>query len=796
MPKKTLQSIDIPGSILFLGSGFSKPAKNIRNEELPTGSELKHLFAKLLGVDANHYDLKTLADEFASRKELNLYQTLYELFTIKELQPHQEYILAQPWRRIYTTNYDDSVEFSYSKRSSNVASYSYDDEKPSRLQNGSVIHLHGVIRKANEENILNQIVLNESAYVRQHFEKSTWYDDFVRDLRFCSACFFIGYSLADYHISALLMQNPATRDKTYFTTPRTDDKIFANRVEPYGSILSIDTEGFADLCKTLPRTEINSDPHSLHAFKFLDPFKDRKTLHPPTAQEILSLVTYGTFNYQRCLSTLPGTEYVVPRQDSAKEAIAKLSSAKCLLVHSRIGNGKSIFLYILAHKLAERGYNCFWCKPNPLSLQRDTDLLKSFKNVAFFFDSYDTAVETIKNLAEQLPDAKFIVAVRTGVQDVRFHEMQSLLPTRLERVNLNGIKQEDSQNFKRLLNNSGVRTGNLESVIDESNDFREVVLKLYDNEQIREKIKGELEPLLRDQGFLKIFVASHLLKWVGHDVDSAFLRSVTHKDAYAEMIKFREIAGDFFQLDDDNLQVRSAMFSEYFIRNYLTTKDIIDCVYPIVIEAVKRKSERRYRAILSSFMRFSVLYDALSKDPDRLNALISLFEKLRRDIDVNQEPLFWLQYAILMTEADDLDTAEGFIRTAYERASANPGFQTFQLDTYALRLFLRIEEDASHVERIERFEDIVEKIERVCSMIGDVSRRFHAIQVLEGFEPFVRARINSFSGAETNTLVYHLSLLIERLDQILPEDRAQTGSDLIKASLERAKNFLVDTSVT
>ena len=95
---------------MFLGSGFSQSAKNIRNENLLTGHGLRNEFAKLLGVDPNAYDLKTLADEIASRQELNLYQTLYELFTVKELHPSQDDILRLPWRRIYTTNYDDTVE--------------------------------------------------------------------------------------------------------------------------------------------------------------------------------------------------------------------------------------------------------------------------------------------------------------------------------------------------------------------------------------------------------------------------------------------------------------------------------------------------------------------------------------------------------------------------------------------------------------------------------------------------------------------------------------------------------------
>ena len=60
----------------------------------------------------------------------------------------------------------------------------------------------------------------------------------------------------------------------------------------------------------------------------------------------------------------------------------------------------------------------------------------------------------------------------------------------------------------------------------------------------------------------------------------------------------------------------------------------------------------------------------------------SEIEGLHRDIGVNNEPLFWLQYSILMMDSDDLIAAERFLGTAYARASKIHGFRTFQMDTH------------------------------------------------------------------------------------------------------------------
>ena len=89
-----LHNLRTSESILFLGSGFSRNAINIRGTSIPTGEELKLELAQQLKVDANAYDLQTLAQECDSRTDLNLYQILYELFTVKELHEDLENMIS------------------------------------------------------------------------------------------------------------------------------------------------------------------------------------------------------------------------------------------------------------------------------------------------------------------------------------------------------------------------------------------------------------------------------------------------------------------------------------------------------------------------------------------------------------------------------------------------------------------------------------------------------------------------------------------------------------------------------
>ncbi len=798
MNSPILTELDPDGSILFLGSGFSKSAINIRGDELPTGDGLKKHLADLLDVDPSAHDLPDLADAVDATTEIDLYRILYETFTVTNLSASQTEILQHPWLRIYTTNYDDSIELFRSKNQLRVSSFSYDEEKPHRLPNGAVIHLHGVIRNATEENVLSALVLNEAAYVRQHFEHSVWYQEFVRDLKICTACYFVGYSLKDYHISAILLQRPALRNKTYFITDAKQDRISSIAMNRYGQLLPIGMDRFSVLCRTLPAPQPTLDPHSMKLFRFLDPLRDKRTLSPPTVNEIRNLFIYGKLDFQRCLSTLPRPEYVVPRQAAADFAAEKLRECRCLLVHSRVGNGKTAFLHILVHQLFEDGYQCFWCRSSHPQLQsfhpqlqRDIRVLATFRQAAIIFDDYDMAIELVGALAERLPSAKFLIAVRTGVQDVRAHEIAARLPGPLARVNLNRMHGRDREHFRSLLEAIGTPRTERNTIMRNSNDIRDVVIGLFENRTIKESIDRLISQLLSDDEVRGYVVSSHLLRWVGRETDDSMMRVISNLDPYAITTKYPEISSEIFDISDDSLRVRSSILADYFIRECFRSEDIVAWTYRIVIEAVRRKAERSSRAILSSLMRFSVLYRALSDNPERISMLSDLFEQWRRHDLMSREPLFWLQYAILMTESNELDAAESFIEMAYSRAAEIDGFQTYQIDTYALKLMLIIETGSLEASRVLRFDKIVEKLDRVRSMIGDDNHRIHAVEVLSEIEPFVSARIGSMSESERVALIYQTALLMQKLSALSQEEKIASGAGQVMLKIGHVREIIL-----
>lgn len=557
------------------------------------------------------------------------------------------------------------------------------------------------------------------------------------------------------------------------------------------AVLSIEVKGFAELCRKLPRPAAVVDPYSLKNFRYLDPHKDRKSLAPPTALEILNLLTLGVFNYPRSLSSKSNAKYVVPRKVAVEEGAKLSGNARCLLVHSRLGNGKSIFLYLLTARLTELGYKCFMYNGERSRLQQELALVAQLPKVVILIDSYSQAQDAIRHLSEACPDAKFIVTVRTGTHDVRLHEIDKELPKPLARLSLNALTPQDVADLGEICRLAGLGGSDAGRIEKSGNELRDILIALFRSPYIQRKVEETFAPVFAGAKTKRVLLAIFLIHWLGERADPTFLRAVTHLDVFLEMAKFRETVGEIFQLENDELQIRSSIFAEYVIRHLAHTDDIVDVAHDIATCAAARKNERPYRVILGGMMQFSNLNRLLTNDPERLQRIQDLYEELRHHMLVNDEPLFWLQYAILMIERENLIAADEFLQTAYVRAAASPGFKTFQIDTQACRLLLLLEARDISGSTVRRFDEIVERLQVILSMLNEQSHRYHAIRVLEGVEPFIQQRRSALTMPERSALVFWISKLIEALDQLPPEVRAETGSNQVLGSLSHAKDYLV-----
>lgn len=114
--KEVTQTIYSGRAVLFVGAGFSRGAIGF-NGELPVAEGLKNMIYDLMKKpNDSQKKLSVVADYFLKEyckhnpKALeDFIELMKDTFTVKDVKDYHTTIASLPWRRIYTTNYDDVI---------------------------------------------------------------------------------------------------------------------------------------------------------------------------------------------------------------------------------------------------------------------------------------------------------------------------------------------------------------------------------------------------------------------------------------------------------------------------------------------------------------------------------------------------------------------------------------------------------------------------------------------------------------------------------------------------------------
>lgn len=796
-PKK----FDPSSSVLFLGAGFSRGATNIDGNDIPVGKEFEIAIKSLAGISIN--DPSSLSDisSYAIESGFDVYDLIRRSFTIRDLSEDQKTILSKKWRRIYTTNYDDSIaSYNFGIPSQDRRKiFSNLDDIPNQLRDNTAIHLHGYVRQLDKDNIASQIVLTHRSYADQRNMKVPWWDRFSRDIAVAENIFFVGYDLGDFEAASHLSSNPELADKTHFILIPDKSPVIANRIKPYGKRHEFGVSGFAKECLDAEVRKRPIHANELRSLQFFDIVKDGKLNTKPEPQEIFSLFAYGQFEIRNLLGTFPESTYTLIRNRKIEEVKTFIDESKTVIIHSKTGNGKTLFSKTLLHALTVAGYKCFELKEGTSPTSEEIAYLKEIEEAVVFFPSYDSAYSNIDRFSDIKESARFIVEINSSIVEVRFNETEARLPQPTQRVDLNRLEKSDLQGIRSLLRKAGITLEETRFTIDENVEFRDIVLSIFENKSVLDNIDSIVRPMLADADAKVVIVCSALLKTIGLSTDSGIIRSISNVDAYKALHKNNEASHEIVKFNYDTIEPHSALFSEFLLNHYIQPHELGSAILTLVIEAARRMNEsgdphtermRAARQMLGGLLRFSLLEQLFSKASNRRTHIKRIYEHARDNVLIQEEPLFWLQYSIFMQNQNNWPLAEEHMKTAYDRALSRVGFKTYQLDTNYLGLCLTLEYNEKNDSSVARLEKIAELLGSCRVMINDGNHRGHTLKVLNDVEKFVSRRLNGMKRSERMFLADVLDLLVSDLERLTPEVRAYFGSDATKRGLLRSSQLL------
>lgn len=739
-------------AVLITGAGFSLDCKNILGETPPLAAGLSKKLCEYFNLDLTE-DLKYTADVCIKYGEKeDVLEVLKNNFTLVSPSQANVQICSIPWRRIYTTNYDNSIELAYSKNSKRIESLSLLD-KPKDHINGDrqiCVHLNGSIQNAIPEDLDSKIRLSDASYLSSDFFlDSKWRTVFNRDLEHSSAIVFVGYSLYDFDIEKILNDRPHLFDKTYFIVHDSANHQLTYKLSSYGHISKIGTEGFGKLVADV----------ILDTSDFLMPECFTKRIVSEVDHDLSDVVTQSMLLYGKYENTDVDTavrkSFSIPymfERRYMEEICNSLMEKKHIFVQSELGNGKSVLLNQVASAMSSYGYSVWEMTNFEGNSCKDLDIFASegehivviddVIDQKDFFDYYtsiqpanitfllaDRTVNALKNvqvLGESGVELKIF-----GLDALVDQEIEQLI-TILEDQNL--WKQYTRWNHKKKI-----------ELIKEgyNSQLANILLDLLKSPDIKRRITFLLEEITSNSRHKKTLFVIALCDIFGIRKELGNISDIVgHEDIFTSTFQKTNAFSTIFSIDSgNNIKTKSSVLSLFIVNTLLSENYVVETSLEIM-ERIDNREEFHLKLLHSKLRRFSNIEKLLPQKQSHLN---NYFVELKRRCTwLRYHPHFWVQYAMCRLSFGDTATAQEHLNTAYEfaaqKTSGTNQYHTENIDTQQARLYLMdaCEKQLPANEIAERFE----LCHKLLLTINNDNHKFRQVIKYEKFHSTVYERLN------------------------------------------------------
>lgn len=676
-------------AILFAGSGFNYGAKNIKGNAFPLGNELCERLIVDGNVDvtgdspADKNDSLYIADKYLkTNTKRDLKEFVLNEFTCSSVSESQKTILGLPWQRIYTTNYDDVIETT--SKQINVLRESIAPQtkiaEVCRTKN-AIIHLNGSILNLTDASFDREFKLTMTSYQHRSLPDSDWAISLSNDLKTSRAIIIIGYSLDyDLELQQIFAEGSNIKDKCVFVTKNPTGRA-RYKMDPFGSVFAEGVEKFAEKVKEARASykEASKD-YRLYCFDEIA----RKKIVPSTSisdKDVMDLFVAGDIKLEHIFSSMSNM-YVIQRdcvKNITEYLLDGVDEFKAVIIHSDLGNGKSIFVRELEQKLSTSGSVYHLLEPSD-RLRNDLDYIADQKGYKYLFiEDYNRIIYT-SNYAEILSlyirkDIRFIFTVRSYLNENVFAQLvnKSKIPEKnllIQDINyLSDIEIKSIYDILTSYNFWGERAADSRESKERylkkkcKSELKNIVLDLLKSKEMSERIEQTVRVLFADEDAKDITLIGFISNLISVPLDLNDMIVLLKKQVQTgNLIKNNQIS-EFLDIKHNRYKLKSPLVAQHILTTYNYNKDVERIIIKIL--PVLDRNSTHYRHFLRMLISNSNLRLILNKDDKNYKqTIINIYQTAKSLAFHRENPFFWLQYAIACMDMKMYDNADTYLRNA------------------------------------------------------------------------------------------------------------------------------------
>ncbi|EPU8170688.1 SIR2 family protein [Escherichia coli] len=682
-------------AIAFTGAGFSLGTKNVLGSTPPMAGELAKKLSLLCNLEESE-DLMFAADvalEYADN--ISVLDLLKDNYTLTSVSECHEKICKLPWKKFFTTNYDNSIELACLNIGKRIESVDLSYKPTNFLKKNNVcLHINGKIEGAEPEDLTSKIKLSDSSYLSpDSFVNSDWYYHFKKDLETASAIVFMGYSMYDMDVKKFLFENPELQEKTYFVVRDGADfkEIFTLR--KYGHVLPIGVDRFSDLMKDVQKQSHEDGvifTETLVKYEVFDTQTDFRDIDSER------LFLYGDYEIEklhdsiRRIETIP---YFIKR-DIIPVCFNNIKNNNNIIITGDLGNGKSIVLEMLAYELTVNGFHTYILRNNDGDYVSDLDqIIKHEGTAVIIIDNCSNHPGLIKHIFEVKADNLIYVFADRNSNDIKFNISLDFIEH-----NIDLLSSDEIASAVKIIDNlstwqkfSALSTERKKRLVYEKYDAQLslLLLGLINSPNIKTKIKQQTDLIYSNPDHKKSVFCICICEVANVEPTSSLVSEISGTNAiYHTSLRNSPPFNQIFKVNGATIKSKSSILSLSLLNN--TFSDIY--VRDVLLEIVERTDSIKdqdieIKKIFKALLRFHIVERILPKNQ---SALDRYYEQLKyRCTWLMDSPHYWVQYAMCRLSFSDYNRAQNYLTNAYQKAETKKGsYHTDNIDTQQARLYL------------------------------------------------------------------------------------------------------------
>ncbi len=698
-------------AILFLGAGFSIGGVS-KKGKLKVGADLSHAICRDLGIpESDNLTISAtryLYDDNCKKSLPEFIAFLQGELECVDTSDAQDTIIKLPWKRIYTTNYDNAVEVSTKKQGKERASITITNTryKQGRNLEQAIIHINGYVNKLNEKTFFEEFKITDDNYNRDGMMQSSWKQLFEADLIREKAIVFIGYSLQYDQELVRCIANLNIKNKCLFIDVADIKGDNEFKIRQYGELCKIGAEGFAkEIEAIIPTYRPQRQAIELMGFEKRD-MLSYYCEDQYSSVDVVNLLVKGKLD----IKYIGQEGYCIRRRERIDLVFAALENHKVIILQSRLGNGKSVFLECLASRLLER-FNVYFVK-NIDDYIEDLQIIQSVSETVnvLLIDDYGYYIKLIQELGKDFPDnLKLVLTCRTAINVNLYYDMVNKYGYDENDIFIEDMDEMTDKEVKELVKlfNMNRLWGEFDTLSTSQKERRikrkyganisQVFYLLMDSQPIREKIEDVVKVLdqkliLKDFVMVQAINSLCRLKLSYSDVCQFVHISDNLLRSYSMDQNVREIV----DVENHQFIISSSIFAQYLVRKGSGNNEMIEMLEKIYKECSENDAwNKKYvvqRRYLVSRSNIKLIFSG-SKNlkPEEERKVFSYYDSIKNLPTATDNPFFWLQFGITSLNLKEYDIAKIHFENAYANVNKMDDFDTYQIDTHYARLLISYE---------------------------------------------------------------------------------------------------------